>query len=243
MDRVFGRTQSINIDDLREGGMLLVDKPLEWTSFDVVNKLRYTIRHKLGQKRYKIGHAGTLDPLASGLLLLCFSKYTKKIESLMTHHKSYSGTIRLWATTPCYDRELPIDVYYPNRQFSQDQLLSTAKSLTGDIKQMPPMYSAIKKNGVPLYKMARKGKKAVIEPRPVTIHSFDILSQDQLSEVSFSASCSKGTYIRSLAYDFGQLLNNGAYLSSLRRHTIGDYNVDDAWQLNDLADHIQNIDI
>jgi tRNA pseudouridine55 synthase len=242
MDRVFGRTSSISIEDLREGGMLLVDKPLEWTSFDVVNKLRYTIRHKLGQKRYKIGHAGTLDPLASGLLLLCFSKYTKKIESLMTRDKSYSGTIRLWATTPCYDSELPVDQYFPCTAFTESQLLSVAQQLTGDIKQMPPIYSAIKKNGVPLYKLARKGKKAVIEPRDITIHSFDILSQD-LPEISFQASCSKGTYIRSLAHDFGGLLNNGGYLSSLRRLSVGEYKVDDAWQLNDLVDHIQNIDI
>jgi len=242
MDRVFSKTQTISIEDLREGGMLLVDKPLEWTSFDVVNKLRYTIRHKLGQKRYKIGHAGTLDPLATGLLLLCFSKYTKKIELLMTRHKSYSGTIRLWATTPCYDGELPIDQYYPCREFEQSQLQATANQLTGQLKQMPPMFSAIKKNGVPLYKLARKGKKANIEPRDITIHSFNLLSHE-LPELSFYVSCSKGTYIRSLAHDFGALLNNGAYLSSLRRHTIGEYHIDDAWQLNDLVDHIQNIDI
>ncbi len=242
MDRVFGRTESLSIEDLREGGMLLVDKPLEWTSFDVVNKLRYTIRHKLGQKRYKIGHAGTLDPLATGLLLLCFSKYTKKIESLMTHDKSYSGTIRLWATTPCYDAELPIDTYYPCTEFEQSQLVAVVEQLTGNIKQMPPMYSAIKKNGIPLYKLARKGKKANIEARDITIHSFELLNAD-LPKLDFKASCSKGTYIRSLAYDFGALLNNGAYLSRLRRDSIGEYQVDDAWQLNDLVDHIQNIDI
>ena len=242
MDRVFGRTESLSIEDLREGGMLLVDKPLEWTSFDVVNKLRYTIRHKLGQKRYKIGHAGTLDPLATGLLLLCFSKYTKKIESLMTHDKSYSGTIRLWATTPCYDTELPIDTYYPCTEFEQSQLVAVVEQLTGNIKQMPPMYSAIKKNGIPLYKLARKGKKANIEARDITIHSFELLNAD-LPKLDFKASCSKGTYIRSLAYDFGALLNNGAYLSRLRRDSIGEYQVDDAWQLNDLVDHIQNIDI
>jgi len=242
MDRVFGRAQTMSIEDLREGGMLLVDKPLGWTSFDVVNKLRYTIRHQLGLKRYKIGHAGTLDPLATGLLLICFSKYTKKIETLMAHHKSYSGTIRLWATTPCYDAELAIDVYYPRTQFKPSELHSAAERLTGEVKQMPPIYSAIKKNGVALYKLARKGKTTTIEPREVTIHTFELLSQE-LPEVHFKASCSKGTYIRSLAYDFGAMLNNGAYLSSLRRHSIGEYQVDDAWQLNDLVDHIQNIDI
>ena len=145
MDRVFSNTQTISIEDLREGGMLLVDKPLEWTSFDVVNKLRYTIRHKLGQKRYKIGHAGTLDPLATGLLLLCFSKYTKKIESLMTHHKSYSGTIRLWATTPCYDAELPIDEYYPCTEFEHHSCKQLLNSLRDRLSRCHQYFLPLRK--------------------------------------------------------------------------------------------------
>ena len=242
MDRVFPSSTSFDISDLREGGMFLVDKPLQWTSFDVVNKLRYAIRHKLGQKRYKIGHAGTLDPLANGLLLLCFSKYTKKIESLMIHDKAYSGTIRLWGTTPSYDAELPLDVYYPQQQYTRAELIVAAKQLTGAIEQVPPIYSAIKKNGVPLYKLARKGKKANIEPRSIHIHSFD-LGEIALPEVSFEVACSKGTYIRSLAYDMGRFLNNGAYLSELRRTSIGPYQVDDAWQLEDLVSYISNLHI
>ncbi len=242
MDRVFIAGSSFEIADLREGGMFLVDKPLEWTSFDVVNKLRYTIRHKLGQKRYKIGHAGTLDPLASGLLLLCFSKYTKKIESLMIHDKSYSGSIRLWATTPCYDAELPVDTYYPELKYDRMALESALEGLRGPIEQVPPLYSAIKKNGVALYKLARKGKKTKIEARQIQIHSFDLTEID-LPEVSFEVSCSKGTYIRSLAYDFGRLLNNGAYLSKLRRTSIGPYQVSDAWQLEDLVSYISNLHI
>ncbi len=240
MDRVFPSGSYFDIFDLKEGGMFLIDKPLQWTSFDVVNKLRYAIRHKLGQKKYKIGHAGTLDPLASGLLLLCFSKYTKKIESLMIHDKSYSGKMRIWGTTPSYDAELPMDVYYPQQQYSRAQLLSAAEQLTGTIEQLPPMYSSIKKNGVPLYKLARKGKKTNVEPRSIHIHSFE-LGEIELPEVSFEVACSKGTYIRSLAYDMGRLLNNGVYLSKLRRRSIGPYQVDEAWQLEDLVSYISNL--
>ena len=237
MDRIYTNADDFGIDDLNEGGVFLVDKPQHWTSFDVVNKLRYSIRHVLGRKKYKIGHAGTLDPLATGLLIICFSKYTKKIELLTKKDKRYTGSFKLWATTPCYDAELPVDVYYPNKRYDQDQLLAVAQSLSGEIDQIPPLYSAIKKNGVPLYRLARRGDKTEIKSRRIIIKSLSI-DADDYPNIAFDVSCSKGTYIRSLAYDFGLRLGNGAYLSSLRRIAVGDYSVDDSWHLQDLVDQI-----
>lgn len=237
MDNVFNKFSNPDADNFKEGGMLLVDKPLGWTSFDVVNKLRYSIRHLLGLKKYKVGHAGTLDPLATGLLLICFSKYTKKIEELTIQDKTYEGVIRLWCTTPSYDAECEVDCYYPQTKYSREELSLLANSFLGLSDQIPPIFSAIKKDGVAYYKMARKGVSMDIPSRKVHIHSFD-LTDFSLPEVGFEVSCSKGTYIRSLAHDFGQKLGNGAYLSSLRRTKVGEYHVDNAWELDKLVNYI-----
>lgn len=240
MDRLFEKSDSLSIDDLREGGFFLVDKPQGWTSFDIVNKLRYAIRRQLGLKRYKIGHAGTLDPLATGLLIICFSKYTKQIESFMGLPKSYDGTIRLWQTTPCYDAELEVDTYYPQTRFSIDQIEEVRASFLGTTEQFPPVFSAIKKNGVPMYKLARDGKRPEMKSRTITITKMDVTRVD-LPNVDVSIDCSKGTYIRSIAHDFGQKLGSGAYLSALRRTKIGDYDVRGAWSIGDLCTYIDSL--
>lgn len=240
MDRLFTVGQSMTIQDLRDGGVFLVDKPLEWTSFDVVNKLRFAIRHTLGVKKFKVGHAGTLDPLATGLLVICFSKYTKKIEELTGYSKTYTGTIKMWATTPSYDSEWVSDTYYPMTEYSAEQVEQARQSFLGPIEQLPPIFSAIKQKGVALYKLARRGKKPIVDPRPVTIHRFE-LADPEWPLIDFEAEVSKGTYIRSLAHDFGQKLNNGAHLSSLRRTAVGDFSVSDAWSVHELCDYIRSL--
>jgi len=240
MDRVITNQGSLTPTDLMTGAAILVDKPLEWTSFDVVNKLRWALKNKTGIKRYKVGHAGTLDPLATGLLIICISKYTKLADSFQAQSKSYSGEITLHATTPTYDAEMEPDVYFPRVGYNKDELIAAANEWTGQISQLPPIYSALKKDGVPLYKLARNGKKVEVSPRSVSISRFDLVDIE-VPKVGFEVDCSKGTYIRSLAYDFGLTLGTGAYLSSLRRNAIGDYNVIDAWELNDLVDHINSI--
>ncbi|MEO7801231.1 MAG: tRNA pseudouridine(55) synthase TruB [Ginsengibacter sp.] len=204
-----------------EGRILLIDKPLDWTSFDVVRKIRNTIKIK------KVGHAGTLDPLATGLLIVCTGKFTKKINELMVQTKEYTGTITLGATTPTYDLESePVNCI--KTDFITDELLSNAKEkFTGNILQTPPIHSAIKQAGKPVYLMARKGIDVKLEPRPIVIHEFT-LTAVELPVVTFKVVCSTGTYIRSLANDFGQELGCGGYLSSLRRIKIGDYDVNDA---------------
>lgn len=240
MDKVFEKDKFPNTEDFKEGGLLMIDKPIGWTSFDVVNKLRYSIRRHLGVKKYKVGHSGTLDPLATGLLLICFSKYTKRIEELMTFSKSYTGCMTLWATTPSYDAEHDVDIYYPHIVFSNDELEQARFSFLGNIQQYPPVYSAIKKDGVAYYKMARKGIDVDIHPRSVEISKFDLTDVD-LPRVEFSVDCSKGTYIRSLAYDFGAKLGSGAYLSELRRTKIGHFDVNNAWTVQDLVNYIDQL--
>ena len=227
MDRLFEKSDSLSIDDLREGGFFLVDKPQGWTSFDIVNKLRYAIRRQLGLKRYKIGHAGTLDPLATGLLIICFSKYTKQIESFMGLPKSY-------------DAELEVDTYYPQTAFSIDQIEEVRASFMGTTEQFPPVFSAIKKNGVPMYKLARDGKRPEMKSRTITINKMEVTRVD-LPYVDVSIDCSKGTYIRSIAHDFGKKLGSGAYLSALRRTKIGDYDVSGAWSIGDLCAYIDSL--
>ncbi len=210
-----------------EGEVLLIDKPLEWTSFQAVNAIKWAIRRKFALKKIKVGHAGTLDPLASGLLLVCTGKATKKIAELQLQPKEYTGTIALGATTPSYDLETAIDQRYPTRHITEAMLHSTASSFTGEIQQKPPVFSAIKKEGKRMYELARKGQSVEIPSRPVHIYEFEITHIRQL-EIDFRVRCSKGTYIRSLAHDFGRALGSGAHLSSLKRTKIGDYNVDKA---------------
>ena len=214
-------------EDYKNGQILLIDKPLHWTSFQAVNKVRWALRKKFGLKKIKVGHAGTLDPLATGLLVLCTGKFTKKIQQLQAETKEYTGTIILGATTPSFDLETAIDRTYPIDHISEKMILEGAASLTGRIMQIPPMYSAIKKDGVRLYEKARKGEQAQIKPREVEITTFEITGI-RLPEVHFRITCSKGTYIRSIASDLGKALGSGAYLSALRRTKSGGFDVSNA---------------
>lgn len=224
--------------DFLSGELLLVDKPKHWTSFDVVNKIRYALRKKLNVKNIKVGHAGTLDPLATGLLLICTGKRTKDIAELQGMSKEYTGRIQLGATTASYDEETPIHEVFPLEELNETQLRQTAQKMIGEQDQLPPIFSAIKVDGRPLYKAARKGEEVEVQPRRITIHDFR-LTEIALPYVDFWVSCSKGTYIRSLAYDFGRNLANGGFLKELRRTKIGAYSVDDAWELEKLIAMIQ----
>ena len=220
---------SINI---KEGELILIDKELNWTSFDVVNKIRYAIKKKFDIKKIKVGHAGTLDPLATGLLIICCGKMTKSINNFSAMNKTYSGKVTIGSTTPSYDLETKPNVHYPIDHINEKLILKTAKKFVGKIFQTPPMFSAIKKDGVRLYNLARQGKEIKIDKREVFIDSFEITSFN-LPEISFNVTCSKGTYIRSLAHDFGKELNSGAHLSELRRIKIGDYSVEDSVKVMD----------
>jgi tRNA pseudouridine55 synthase len=204
-----------------EGKVLLIDKPLEWTSYDVIRKLRKIINIK------KIGHAGTLDPLATGLLIVCTGKFTKKINEYMAQEKEYTGTITLGAVTPTYDRESEPENIQPLEGITDELIKETTKIFTGEILQTPPIHSAIKQNGKPVYLLARKGVDVVLEPRKITIKEFEITNID-LPIISFKVICSTGTYIRSLANDFGAAIGCGGYLSKLRRTRIGNFKVEDA---------------
>lgn len=214
-------------EDYKEGQVILIDKPLEWTSFQVVNKLRWLIRKQFDIKKIKVGHAGTLDPLASGLLIICTGKFTKKIDTYQAQEKEYTGTITLGATTPSYDLETEVDQVFDISEITSEQILAATQQFTGEIQQQPPIFSALKKEGKKLYEFARKGEAVDIPSRTVTISEFEITKID-LPRVDFRVICSKGTYIRSLAHDFGKSLQNGAHLSALRRTRIGDFSVDDA---------------
>ncbi len=227
------------LGEIVEGMMLLVSKPEGWSSFDVVNKIKAAVRHTYQLKKFKIGHAGTLDPLASGLLIICTGRMTKQIESYQGQTKYYRGVIKLGATTPSYDRETEEDAQYRVDHITQADIEKAAEQLTGEIMQKPPMFSAIKKNGVRLYKMARARKQMKIEPRKVLVSSFDITGVD-LPLVSFEVICSKGTYIRSLAYDLGKELKSGGYLMELERTGIGDYRLEDAWDVHELTQKIRD---
>jgi tRNA pseudouridine55 synthase len=217
-----------------EGCLLLVDKPKDWTSFDVVNKLRFAIKRQLGVKKFKIGHAGTLDPMATGLLCICTGKWTKRLQELQGMDKSYTGTIKLGATTPSFDAETEEDEQFPTEHLNEELLTTVAQNLTGDLQQLPPIFSAIKVDGQPLYKKARQGIKVEVKPRPVTVHKFE-LTRIELPEVDFEVDCSKGTYIRSLAHDLGKNAGSGGYLTALCRTSIGPYKLEDAWDLEELV--------
>lgn len=208
------------VEQLRAGAVVLVDKPYRWTSFDVVNKLRKFLH-------VKIGHAGTLDPLATGLLIICTGKLTKSIESYQKQPKEYTGIIRLGAVTPTYDLESEPQDFKECGQLTEACLKAAAQKFTGDILQLPPQHSAIKKDGKRAYEYARAGKEVVLNPRPVSITAFE-LTKVELPEVHFRVACSTGTYIRSLAHDFGQELGCGGYLQALRRTKIGDFDVNAA---------------
>ncbi|MWB93441.1 tRNA pseudouridine(55) synthase TruB [Flavobacterium sp. GA093] len=216
------------LEEYLNGQVLLIDKPLKWSSFQAVNKLKYLLINKVGlPKKFKIGHAGTLDPLATGLLLICTGKFTKRITELQGQAKEYTGTFYIGATTPSYDLETEIDATFPTEHIDDALINETVKQFLGEIDQKPPIFSAIKKDGVRLYEHARAGETIEIASRKTTIHEFEI-TRIALPEIDFRVVCSKGTYIRSLAFDFGKAMNSGSHLTVLRRTKIGDYDVKDA---------------
>lgn len=218
-------------EEIIEGQLLLIDKPLEWTSFDVVNKIRYSIKNTYDLKKIKVGHAGTLDPLATGLLIIAVGKKTKTISDLMGLPKTYTGTMKLGETTPSYDGETEVDERFQWEHITSELIHLNRDAFLGEQDQIPPIFSAIKKDGKKAYESAREGVKIEMQARRVEITSFQV-DQKPPQELSFTVSCSKGTYIRSLAHDFGKSLNSGAYLSSLRRTAIGDYKIEDALSLD-----------
>jgi tRNA pseudouridine55 synthase len=215
-------------DDFLNGQVLLIDKPLTWSSFQAVNKLKYILKRNFDlPKKFKIGHAGTLDPLASGLLIICTGKFTKKITEIQAQPKEYTGTFFIGATTPSYDLETEIDQTYPTTHIDEALIHKTVEQFLGEIDQKPPVFSAIKKEGIRLYEHARAGIEVEIASRKTTIYEFEI-TRINLPEIDFRVVCSKGTYIRSLAFDFGKAMNSGSHLTALRRTKIGDYNVQNA---------------
>ncbi|MBT8262444.1 MAG: tRNA pseudouridine(55) synthase TruB [Bacteroidia bacterium] len=224
-------------EDYLEGQVILIDKPLNWTSFQVVNKIRWIIRKEFGIKKTKVGHAGTLDPLATGLLILCTGRFTKKIETYQAQEKEYTGTITLGATTPSYDLESEIDQRFDVTKITSKDIHEATTKFIGNIQQQPPVFSALKKDGKRLYDYAREGKEVEIPTRTIHISEFEITGID-LPDVKFRVVCSKGTYIRSLAHDFGKALDNGAHLSELRRTRIGDFIVENAISIEEFAKQI-----
>lgn len=212
--------------NLTEGAVLYLDKPLHWTSFDLVNKARTMVKHTLDIKKLKIGHAGTLDPLATGVLIVCTGKATKRIEELQYHTKEYIATIQLGATTPSFDLETEVDATYPTEHISREMVEETLQKFLGEIKQIPPSYSAVKVNGKRAYEYARKGAEVEIKPKTLVIDEIELLEYD-MPTIKIRVVCSKGTYIRALARDIGQALNSGAHLTGLQRTRIGDIRVED----------------
>tara|TARA_R110001583_G_scaffold25521_2_gene92204 strand:- start:1802 stop:2485 length:684 start_codon:yes stop_codon:yes gene_type:complete len=214
----------MDLETYTNGQVLLIDKPLNWTSFQVVNKLRWHIKQHFKLKNIKVGHAGTLDPLATGLLIICTGKFTKKIDEYQGQVKEYTGEITLGGTTPSFDLETEINETFPINHITEALIYKTTKQFIGEIDQVPPIFSALKKDGKRLYELARAGETTEIKSRKITIEAFEI-TKINLPKVNFRVVCSKGTYIRSLANDFGEALNSGGHLSELRRTKIGEFNV------------------
>jgi tRNA pseudouridine55 synthase len=227
----------VTAQDFQDGQVLQIDKPLNWTSFQAVNKLKWALKSKLGLKKIKIGHAGTLDPLATGLLLVCTGKFTKRIAELQGQEKEYTGTITIGATTPSYDLETEINETFPTEHITEELIHETVKQFLGEIDQRPPIFSALKKDGVRLYEHARNGEEVEIPTRKTVIHEFEI-TRIALPEIDFRVVCSKGTYIRSLAFDFGKALHSGGHLTALRRTKIGNYDVKDGYGLEAFVDSL-----
>lgn len=224
------RNNQFSAEEFKTGQTLLFDKPLNWTSFQLVNKVRWLIRKSCHIKKIKVGHAGTLDPLATGLLIICTGKFTKTIPELQGQIKEYTGTFTIGATTPSFDLETEIDEKFPIAHITEELLQDTAKKFIGEIDQTPPVFSALKKDGKRLYEYAREGKEVEVKSRKVEISEFEIDSKE-FPKVHFRVVCSKGTYIRSLAHEFGQALSSGAHLSELRRTGIGNYSVEEAMDI------------
>jgi tRNA pseudouridine55 synthase len=219
-----------------EGELLLVNKPYQWTSFDIVGKIRNAFK----PLKLKVGHAGTLDPLATGLLIVCTGKMTKQIDTFQAEEKEYTGTMTLGATTPSYDMETEVDATFDTTHLTEQDLHDACGQFMGDIQQYPPAHSAIKINGERLYEKARRGEEVELRARAVTIKAFE-LTRIELPEVDFRVVCSKGTYIRSLVNDFGQAVNSGAYLSKLRRTRSGNFRIEDAWEVMELVGIIRQM--
>jgi len=219
-------------EDYQAGQVLLIDKPLTWTSFQAVNKLRWEIRQAFNIKKIKVGHAGTLDPLATGLLIICTGKMTKQINTFQGQDKEYTGTFVIGSTTPSYDLETEVNETFSTEHITEDLIRETTAQFIGNIEQFPPIFSALKKDGKRLYEFARAGEDVEIKSRTVSISEFEITNIEG-KNINFRVVCSKGTYIRSLAYDFGKALHSGAHLSVLRRTKIGDYHVDNAMSPED----------
>lgn len=222
------------------GCMFLIDKPFGWTSFDVVNKIRYPLSRRLGIRKLKIGHAGTLDPLATGLLVLCYGSFTKKIEEIQTQAKEYTGTIRLGSTTPSFDLETEIDRRFPTEHIDNQLIEKMRPLFLGEIQQRPPVFSAIKIDGKRAYESARSGRELEMVARPVRIDEFEI-TRFEMPDLDFRVTCGKGTYLRSLANDFGEALGSGGHLTALRRTKTGGFLVENAWQVADLVKMIQPV--
>ena len=215
-----------------KGKLILIDKDISWTSFDVVSKIRNFIKKKFNLKKIKVGHAGTLDPLATGLLIICYGKMTKEINSFIGLDKSYSGKMIIGSSTPSYDLETKPNVFYQTDHINEKLIYEKAEDFIGEIMQKPPIFSAVKKNGVRSYKLARKGEQVNLEKRKIIIRDFKI-TEINFPELSFEVDCSKGTYIRSLINDFGKALKSGAHLTELRRTKIGEFSVNDSLKIMD----------
>ena len=226
-------------EQFAQGYIQLIDKPYTWTSFQVVNKLKYILKNDYGLKKVKIGHAGTLDPLATGLLIICIGKATKQIETLQSGEKEYTGTFVLGATTPCFDLEKAIDATYPTEHITEEMLRTVAQSFVGEIEQVPPTFSAVKINGRRAFDYARNNEEIEIKPKRITISEFE-LTRIAMPEVDFRIVCGKGTYIRSIARDFGAALDSGAHLKALRRTRIGNFRVEEAQQIDDVREVWKN---
>ena len=231
----------INIKEFSEGSTIIVDKPLTWTSFDVVNKIRWNLKQALKVKKIKVGHAGTLDPLATGLLILCIGKHTKLIDSIMIGEKTYTGTFLLGKTTPSYDLETEFNQDFETNHITNELLESIRLTVLGEIKQVPPIFSAKQIDGQRAYDLARAGKEVELKANSVHISEFKITS-NRFPEIDFEISCSKGTYIRSIAHDFGKALNSGATLIKLRRTNSGEYSINDAKSVEEWIQIIRNQD-
>lgn len=231
---------------MEQGQILYFDKPLRWTSFNLVAKVRWLLCHKLGVKKLKVGHAGTLDPLATGVLIVCIGKATKQIDQLQAGTKEYVATLQLGATTPCFDLERPIDQTYPTEHITLQLIQSVLPRFIGKIEQIPPAFSACKVDGHRAYKLARKGEDVPLKPKTLVIDELELLNFDATQmQLTIRVVCSKGTYIRALARDIGQALQSGAHLIALRRTRIGDVRVEQCMQIEDfeswLDDNINNL--
>ena len=231
------QSESLRDVDFKEGYIAIIDKPLEWTSTDVVRKIKYALQHRLGYKKIKIGHAGTLDPLATGVLIVCIGKATKMVNELQAEEKEYIADIELGATTPSYDLEHPIDKRYPTEHITREMIEQALRDLTGERLQAPPIYSAKKVEGVRAYEFARAGEEVELKKALINIYEMEILSLE-MPRLQLRVRCSKGTYIRSLAHEIGQALDSGAHLTGLRRTRSGGFTAENGWKLENFMEKL-----